>query len=235
MIAQHRSETNEHYTPELIVAPSRATLGDIDLDPASCEIANQVVGAKFCLGNFPNFEIDGLQVEWSVGVADGSRVFLNPPGGKLDRKTLQPIKAGPGISSAAMWWAKLWSEWECGNVHSAIFICFSLAIFRTAQDSDMPEVPAPFEFPFCVPRDRVNYDKAIWQEIGDPADPAHIVTGRWARVPTKGAPADSAIILLPEREAWLREKRGDGYDHRPEVSAVGRFLENFSKLGKVRI
>jgi hypothetical protein len=217
MIAQHRSESNEHYTPELIVAPSRATLGEIDLDPASCEIANQVVGAKFCLGNFPKFEIDGLQVAWSVSVAAGSRVFLNPPGGKLDRKTLQPIKAGPGISSAAMWWAKLWSEWDCGNVHSAIFICFSLAIFRTAQDSDMPDVPAPFEFPFCVPRDRVNYDK--------------VVDG--VRVPTKGAPADSAIILIPPKSNIGNRAIGHGSHWLGDT--VDRFVTNFRPLGKVRI
>ena len=202
MIA-HSSETNEHYTPALIVDRARATLGEIDLDPASCAAGQAVVRAE------EYWTSDGLGQAWH------GRVFLNPPGGKLDRVTLQPIKAGPGLSSAAVWWAKLWSEWNVGNVEAAIFVCFSLAIFRTAQEF-APEVPAPFDFPFCVSRDRINYDRL---------DPTIGV-----RIPTKGAPADSAIVLIPPKS------------ERPAHPAVAwggpmidRFRDQFSPLGVVRI
>lgn len=227
MIAQHSSESNEHYTPELIVTPSRNTLGAIDLDPATCDLAQQLVQAR-CW-----YDTEGLYAGWRVGAPDTThpnkaRVFLNPPGGKLDRATLLPlprnadgVQGGPGVSSAATWWAKLWHEWHnVGSVHSAIFVCFSMAIFRTAQEF-APEVPAPFEFPFCVPRDRINYDKAA--ELKHPVVPDMVYL---ERVASKGAPADSAIVYLPPK--W-QDSMAD-YE-----LGLARFGEQFSPLGRVRL
>lgn len=196
MIAQHSSASVQHFTPVDIVERSRKVLGAIDLDPASCANAQDVIAADMY------WNANGL----SPGAPWHGRVFLNPPGGKLDRTTFEPIVAGPGISSAAVWWAKLWNEWNIGSVESAIFICFTMAVFRTAQEFS-PEVPALFEFPFCIPRHRINYDR--------------MVDG--VRVPTKGAPADSAIVLIPPKR------------DRPLCEAQDRFIEQFSPLGRVRI
>jgi hypothetical protein len=209
MIAQHSSKSNEAYTPDYIVEASRATLGAIDLDPASCAEAQGAVQA----GRWFGLEHDGLRRPWFIHdtLSSASRVFLNPPGGKLDKVTLEPIKAGPGLSSAAVWWGKLIAEWQAGNVHSAIFVCFSLAVFRTTQEEECATPFAPYEFPFCVPRNRINYDK--------------IVDG--VRVPTKGAPADSAIVLLPPKQ--------DIADSRYGCETIKRFYDQFSKFGKVRI
>lgn len=192
MIAQHSSKSAEHYTPVGIVEKARKTLGTIDLDPASCALANEVVRAT-------RWFDDGLRAGWH------GRVFLNPPGGKLHKDTLEPVAAGPGVSAAAVWWDRLWRAWDAGHVEAAVFVCFSLAVFRTGQ----ARVKPPYAFPFCVLRERLDYDKP--DESG-------------RRVASKGAPADSAIVLLPP--------------HVPYVEAgamVRRFAAEFSPLGYVRL
>ena len=59
----------EWYTPQKYVESVRKVLGIIDLDPASSEIAQQIVKAK----KIYTQEQDGLKFPW-VG-----KVFLNPP------------------------------------------------------------------------------------------------------------------------------------------------------------
>lgn len=61
------SDSDECYTPREWIVRVRAVLGTIDLDPASCEAANEVVRAK----RFYKFQ--GLRRRWK------GRVFLNPP------------------------------------------------------------------------------------------------------------------------------------------------------------
>jgi ParB family chromosome partitioning protein len=60
---------NEWYTPAEFVDLARAVMGDIDLDPASCGEANQIVKAPVYYTEADN----GLSREWS------GRVWLNPP------------------------------------------------------------------------------------------------------------------------------------------------------------
>jgi len=167
----HSSESNEAYTPPEIVAAARATMGGIDLDPASCAMANEVVGAACYMIS------GGLSRSWDVSVGsehEASRVFLNPPGGQLNRETLEPTKHG--ASSAAVWWGKLIEEYNAGNVEQAIFVCFSLAVFKTAQSLGYP---APYRFPFCVLKQRARF----WSPD---------------RPPGTGQPShDNAVVYLP--------------------------------------
>lgn len=65
----HNSGETEWFTPEYIVEAARKVMGGIDLDPASCEKANQTVKAT----RFFDASVDGLKQEWS------GKVFLNPP------------------------------------------------------------------------------------------------------------------------------------------------------------
>ena len=87
----------EWYTPELYIEKARRVLGQIDLDPASCDLAQNVVKAK----NFFTEHDNGLVQDWH------GMVWLNPPySGKL----------------VAAFAAKMLEQLECGNVTGAIML-----------------------------------------------------------------------------------------------------------------
>lgn len=132
MIAQHRSATNEHYTPADVVNRAREVLGGIDLDPASCEAANETVRAS----RIYTAADDGLVQPWR------GKVFLNPPGGRVGRD-----------SSQLRWWSKLVTEVYEGRVTQAIFVGFNLEILRLSQAAPLP-VQA---FARCYPRERLCF------------------------------------------------------------------------------
>jgi phage N-6-adenine-methyltransferase len=88
---------NEWYTPDEHIALARNALGEIDLDPASSEVAQRVVQA----GQFFTLADDGLSQEWA------GRVFLNPP------------YAQPAIADFA---DKMVAEWKSGRIEAAIML-----------------------------------------------------------------------------------------------------------------
>ena len=153
----------EFYTPPAIVEAARTTLGGaIDLDPASCAEANEVVRARCYY--LPSSHGGGLALSWRAGVDHNlalgstmggagtpSRVFLNPPGGKVGKR-----------SSAVVWWEKLCDEWLTGNVEQAVFICFNLEVLATTQASPFPCL----DFPVCYFRTRPRF----WSPGTPPAD-----------------------------------------------------------------
>jgi hypothetical protein len=61
--------SDEWYTPPEIIENVRNILGTIDLDPASCEIAQKTVKA----GTYWKIDEDGYHREWF------GKVFINPP------------------------------------------------------------------------------------------------------------------------------------------------------------
>jgi ParB family chromosome partitioning protein len=134
----HSSDSVEFYTPPAIVEAARATMGGIDLDPASCAEANEVVRATVHLGLPEN----ALRLGWSHYGDRAALVFLNPPGGKIGKR-----------SSAVVWWEKLVDEWLDGNVEQAIYICFNLEVLNTTQQSPSPCL----DFPICYFRSRPRF------------------------------------------------------------------------------
>jgi len=65
----HNSVENEWYTPSKFIEAARTVMGSIDLDPASCELAQQTVQA----GQYFTIDDNGLNKEWH------GNVWLNPP------------------------------------------------------------------------------------------------------------------------------------------------------------
>jgi len=68
----HRAQgtgDNEWYTPTVYVEAARQVLGEIELDPASSEIAQRVVQAV----DYFTIDLDGLKQPWF------GKVWLNPP------------------------------------------------------------------------------------------------------------------------------------------------------------
>lgn len=103
----------EWYTPSLFIEAARTVLGAIDLDPSSCEEAQETVRAERYFTEAEN----GLQQEWS------GRVFLNPPFAHptvkyFAEKLLESFKAGTVtgaiyLSNACTdtgWWQALAAE-----------------------------------------------------------------------------------------------------------------------------
>jgi hypothetical protein len=187
--------SNEHYTPWEYAEASREVMGCIDLDPASCREANRVIQAN--VWNGPENGTDGLQVAKANGWH--GNVFLNPPGGYM-------LENGKRVSCVPRWWRALMQQRQLGNVTEAIFLAFNMNVFRTAQAFD--DVPPPHLFPFCVPSDRICFDRL--NEAGE-------------RVPGKQPPQDSAIIYIPPSGLTRRD------------IAVARFLSVFSRFGVVRV
>jgi len=160
--ARHSSESNEHYTPSMVVEAARIALGAIDLDPASCAVANERVRAD----RFFSYGDNGYRQPWF------GRVFLNPPGGMSDNKE-RPVKqkcretgscglplphAHEGVeASAKKWWFKLSREFAAGRVSSAVFVGFSVEILQNTQVDTPAGLAVPLDFAMAFPAKRVAY------------------------------------------------------------------------------
>ena len=119
----NQSNSNEWYTPPKYVDAARRVLGGIDLDPASCEMANKTVKAL----RYFDEEENGLAQDWR------GRVFLNPPyGGQsppFTEKLLAEYRAGRTTaaiilvnanSTGTTWFRPLWDFVMCfpyGRIH----------------------------------------------------------------------------------------------------------------------
>lgn len=191
---KHLTLSNEHYTPTRIIEASRAWMGGIDLDPASCEPAQRRVRAKWWFAKSSGgrgFALGGIGLPWRnwTGEDDAMpplRVFLNPPGGGL--KIIKPSKARAGdpsevaiykrmvaqrygtMSHTVAWWLKLNDEITHGNVRQAVFIGFSLELLQAAQGFNGRSANILKDCHICIPEDRLQFVDAD----GNPGeDPTH--------------------------------------------------------------
>jgi hypothetical protein len=146
-IAQHSSKSNEYYTPPEVLDVVRKTwlrssgIGHIDLDPASCAIANKKLVQASRYYTLEANE-DGLSLPW-----EATRVFVNPPGGFVP---------GTKRSQTQAFWFKACDEFLSGRAHEIFFLGFTLEILRLSQDRKDTSV---LQFPFCIPRERLCFYK----------------------------------------------------------------------------
>lgn len=132
---------NARLTPQEVIDVVLELFGQIDIDPASDQEANERIGAKEILTK----EDNGLNAAWH------GRVFLNPPGGKTELLLGNKLQQA---SISALWWAKLLSEVEQGRTTEALFVCFNLEAMLNTQKW----APLPIQaFPYCVPSYRLKY------------------------------------------------------------------------------
>ena len=178
---RHLSESVEWYSPELVVEPARALLGGIELDPASCAVANRTVRAE----RFFTREQDGLSQPWKART-----VFLNAPGSKVGNKSQQNL-----------FWQKLARAWMSGDVSAAIFVCFSVELLQVSQGYG-EGMPIPLDFPMCFPSSRVPYVKASEDVVTPQA--SLFGEAREARIEESEAPPHASVIV------YLPSRIGDG-------------------------
>lgn len=94
-VTRDKIGAGDFYSPPNVLEAARRALGRIDLDPASCRVANTEVKAR----RYYSWQEDGLTQPWY------GRMWINPP---------FPWDA---------WAEKFIHEWNAGNIETAIILC----------------------------------------------------------------------------------------------------------------
>lgn len=134
------TKSNEWYTPARYIEASRRVMGSIDLDPASCEVANRTVKAA----KYYSIEDDGLSQKWS------GCVWLNPP--YSIEEAPRGIEIGrQSASIGKLWIDRLIEGYTAGDISSAILLA----------KADVKQIwfQPLWEYPICFTFDRVYFDR----------------------------------------------------------------------------
>lgn len=122
--------SNEWYTPPEYIHSVREVLGHIDLDPASCERANQTVKADRIFTK----EDNGLMHPWY------GHIYLNPPYGKTQQG---------GASYLEAFTRKLVEEYVLHHVTEAILLI--------PANTATSWFDLLWQFPICFPKSRIRF------------------------------------------------------------------------------
>lgn len=107
-----QGKNNEWYTPARYIEAARRVMGGIDLDPASCEMANRTVKAT----RYYTQRENGLAQEWY------GRVWLNPPFGRLNAAKNSVGGSTGGKSIMTMFINKLIWSYRLGEISQAVLL-----------------------------------------------------------------------------------------------------------------
>jgi ParB family chromosome partitioning protein len=117
-VAQNSGD-NEWYTPKEYIELVHSAMGGIDLDPASCQAANEIVQAT----QFFSREDDGLTKKWH------GRIFMNPPYSqpyiqKFTEKLVSHVVAGEVSQAVALVNNATETKWGQLLLQHSSAVCF---------------------------------------------------------------------------------------------------------------
>ena len=138
-----QGKSNEWYTPAKYVEAAREVMGGIDLDPASCEMANRIVKASRYYTETDN----GLIQNWAC-----TSMWLNPPYGRDNDENATINKGrrlGGGKSIASLFVGKLVHEYHVSHIRQAILL--------VTTDTDAKWFQPLWQFPICFADHRVLF------------------------------------------------------------------------------
>jgi ParB family chromosome partitioning protein len=157
-------------------------MGGIELDPASCALANTVVQAERIF----DLQMDGLLQSWVA-----RSVWLNPPFGRT----------GKNESSQEIWSCKLIAEHEKGNVREATLLVN--AVTETGWFQRL------WDYPICFVRGRVKFHTPN-SRVGGPTCGSVLVYFGPQRDRFKELFQPLGQVILPAQvsvpEVWWREE-----------------------------
>ena len=138
---QQNGKSNEWYTPLTVIKAVRDVLGSIELDPASCEVANRTVGAL----RYFTKEDNGLQQAWLART-----LFVNPP--YSYEGTKRGMEFGKRqVSIMKLWIEKLIAEYGAGNVIEAILL--------TKADPKQVWFRLLWDYTICFSQERIFFNR----------------------------------------------------------------------------
>ncbi len=117
-LAEPPTKNNEWYIPSKYIEAARRVMGSIDLDPASCEMANRTVKAT----KYYSIEDDGLSKEWA------GNVWLNPP--YSSTLSSSGMSGGKQQGPTSLFVTKLLDSFKSGTVVQSI-VCINADTVRT--------------------------------------------------------------------------------------------------------
>lgn len=127
---------NEWYTPKRYIHAAKQVMGDIDLDPASCELANKTVQAK----SYYTKEQNGLMLPWY------GRIWLNPPYGRV-----QPELKGSTRSYQKYFVLTFLDKYLSGEIEQGIALIFGASACT-------PWFLPLFRYPVCVSKAHIDFN-----------------------------------------------------------------------------
>lgn len=127
---------SEWYTPQEYIDAAREVMGEIDLDPASCEIANRTVQAD----EYYTAEQDGLTKEWF------GRVWMNPPYAsalvaQFAEKLTDGALRGDILEAIALVNNATETKWFARLIEAASAVCFPTGRVRFLDPQGNPGAP----------------------------------------------------------------------------------------------
>jgi DNA N-6-adenine-methyltransferase (Dam)/Helix-turn-helix domain len=166
----------EWYTPEEFVKAAANAMGGIDLDPASCAVANETVRAA----TFYTPEDDGLSQPWF------GRVWMNPPYAqplckRFCLRLAREYQAGAVTAACVLVNNATESEWFQTLLAVSSAICFPLGRIRFWSPNKLSTAPLQGQAVIFLGRDPVSFKREflpfgttqIWQRetssLGSPS------------------------------------------------------------------